>query len=175
MGFPASAKAGAPDKPVHSRLDLVRQKLTEGQTPLLQRLSRDYDLRVIRFGTGTEPIAPGNIARLRPQDPGTRLIEVLQSTGKDPSARSGMIVFTDGISNGEAKTVDGASIGAPVFTVGVGETQGFTDLRIASFGAPEFAFRGREFKIELTVQAFGMFSRPPKRSRKRSLKSWRTC
>jgi len=74
MGFPASAKAGAPDKPVNSRLDLVRQKLTEGQTPLLQRLSRDYDLRVIRFGTGTEPIAPGNIARLRPQDPGTRLI-----------------------------------------------------------------------------------------------------
>ncbi|HEY1236148.1 MAG TPA: glutamine amidotransferase, partial [Candidatus Binatia bacterium] len=30
------------------------------------------------------------------------------------------------------------------------------DLRIARFGAPEFAFRGREFKIELTIQAFGM-------------------
>ena len=136
MGFPASAKAGAPDEPVNSRLDLVRQKLTAGQTPLLQRLNRDYDLHIIRFGTGTEPIAPENIPRLRPQDPGTRLIEVLQSTAKDPAARSGIIVFTDGISNGEAKAVDGASIGAPVFTVGVGETQGFTDLRIASFGAP---------------------------------------
>jgi uncharacterized membrane protein len=156
MGFPASAKAGAPDKPVNSRLDLVREKLTEGQTPLLERLSRDYDLRIIRFGTGTEPIAPGSIARLRPQDPGTRLIEVLQSMAKDPAARSGMVVFSDGIANGEAKALDGASIGAPVFTVGVGETQGFTDLRIASFGAPEFAFRGREFRIELTVQAFGM-------------------
>src|SRR5678815_3096763 len=61
MGFPASAKAGAPDKPVNSRLDLVRQKLTAGQTPLLQRLNRDYDLHIIRFGTGTEPIAPENI------------------------------------------------------------------------------------------------------------------
>src|SRR6185369_4638862 len=156
MGFPASAKAGASDEPVNSRLDLVRQKLTAGPTPLLQRLNRDYDLHIIRFGTGTEPIAPENIPRLQPQDPGTRLIEVLQSTAKDPAARSGMIVFTDGISNGEAKAVDGASIGAPVFTVGVGETQGFTDLRIASFGAPEFAFRGREFNIELTVQAFGL-------------------
>jgi uncharacterized membrane protein len=156
MGFPASAKAVAPDKPVKSRLDLVREKLAEGQTPLLQRLSRDYDLRIIRFGTGTEPIAPGNVTRLRPQDPGTRLIEVLQSTAKDPAARSGIIVFSDGISNGEVKTVEGTTIGAPVFAVGVGETQGFTDLRIANFGAPEFGFRGREFKIELTVQAFGM-------------------
>ncbi|HEY1233349.1 MAG TPA: vWA domain-containing protein, partial [Candidatus Binatia bacterium] len=150
MGFPASAKAGAPENPVKSRLDLVREKLTEGQTPLLQRLSRDYDLRIVRFGTGAEPIAEGNVARLRPQDPGTRLIEVLQTTAKDPAARSGMIVFSDGISNGEAKALNSANIGAPVFTVGAGETQGFTDLRIARFGAPEFAFRGREFKIELT-------------------------
>ena len=88
MGFPASAKAGAPDKPVNSRLDLVRQKLSAGQTPLLQRLNRDYDLHIIRFGTGTEPIAPENIPRLRPQDPGTRLIEVLQSTAKDQIGRA---------------------------------------------------------------------------------------
>ncbi len=48
-----------------------------------------------------------------------------------------------------------APLAVPVFTVGVGETEGFTDVRIAKFGAPEFAFRGREFKIDLTVQAIG--------------------
>ena len=156
MGFPASAKALPGEKPAKTRLDLVREKLASGQTSLLQRLNRDYDLRIIRFGTGTESIAPEDVARLRAQDPGTRLVEVLQSAARDPAARSGIIVFSDGIANGETKTLDGAAMGAPIFTVGVGETQGFTDLRIASLGAPEFAFRGREFKIDLTVQAYGM-------------------
>ncbi|HTN70189.1 MAG TPA: glutamine amidotransferase, partial [Methylomirabilota bacterium] len=44
----------------------------------------------------------------------------------------------------------------PVFTVGVGETEGFTDVRIADLRAPEFAFRGREFKVDLTIQASGL-------------------
>ncbi|HEY7221548.1 MAG TPA: glutamine amidotransferase [Candidatus Binatia bacterium] len=157
MGFPASAKPAPGDNTVKSRLDVVRDKLDSGQTPLIQKLSRDYDLRVIRFGTSLEPIAPGSLARLRPQDPGTRLLELLQRVTRDGAARSGVIVFSDGITNGEMQSLDGAgALTAPVFTVGVGDTEGFTDVRIAKLGAPEFAFRGREFKIDLTVQAFGM-------------------
>jgi len=160
MGFPASAKTAPGDKTAKSRLDLVRDKLEAGQAPLIQKLNRDYDLRVIRFGTSLEPVAPGSLARLRPQDPGTRLLELLQRATRDPAARSGVIVFSDGITNGEMQSLDGAgALAAPVFTVGVGDTEGFTDVRIAKFGAPEFAFRGREFKIDLTVQAFGMKGR----------------
>ncbi len=159
MGFPASAKGAPGDKAAQSRLDLVKEKLAGGKESLLQKLSRDYDLRVIRFGTSLEPIAPDSLARLRAQDPGTRLVELLQSATRDEAAKSGIIVFSDGIANGEQKSLDGAAIAAPVFTVGVGETEGFTDVRIAKFGAPEFAFRGREFKIDLTVQAFGMKGR----------------
>ena len=44
----------------------------------------------------------------------------------------------------------------PVFAVGVGESEGFTDLRIAEVKAPEFAFRGREIKLDLTVKASGL-------------------
>jgi uncharacterized membrane protein len=156
MGFPESANGAAGDKTAKSRLDVVREKLAGGQEPLLQKLNRDYDLRVIRFGTGLEPIAPDSLTRLRAQDPGTRLLELLQSAARDPAARSGIILFSDGITNGEARSLDGANIAAPVFAVGVGETQGFTDVRIAKFGAPEFAFRGREFKIDLTIQAYGL-------------------
>jgi uncharacterized membrane protein len=156
MSFPASAKSAAGDKGAKSRLDLVKEKLEAGPEPLIQRLNRDYDLRVIRFGTGLESIAPGSLERLRAQDPGTRLIELLQRAARDGAARSGIVVFSDGITNGEMKSLDGAAIAAPVFTVGVGETEGFTDVRIAKLGAPEFAFRGREFKIDLTLQAFGM-------------------
>ena len=156
MSFPASAKSAAGDKAAKSRLDLVKEKLEAGPEPLIQRLNRVYDLRVIRFGTGLESIAPGSLERLRAQDPGTRLIELLQRAARDGAARSGIVVFSDGITNGEMKSLDGAAIAAPVFTVGVGETEGFTDVRIAKLGAPEFAFRGREFKIDLTLQAFGM-------------------
>jgi uncharacterized membrane protein len=38
----------------------------------------------------------------------------------------------------------------------VGDAEGFTDVRIADLRAPEFAFRGRELKLELTVQAYGL-------------------
>ena len=131
MSFPASAKSAAEDKAAKSRLDLVKEKLEAGPEPLIQRLNRDYDLRVIRFGTGLESIAPGSLERLRAQDPGTRLIELLQRAARDGAARSGIVVFSDGITNGEMKSLDGATIAAPVFTVGVGETEGFTDVRIA--------------------------------------------
>jgi uncharacterized membrane protein len=66
------------------------------------------------------------------------------------------VLFSDGITNGERKSLDGIPLPVPVFTVGVGDSEGFIDVRIAKLGAPEFAFRGREFKIELTLQASGM-------------------
>ncbi len=157
MGFPASAKNTPGDKPGQSRLDLVREKLQGGKDPLIQRLNRDYDLRVISFGTTLDPIAPASIANLKAQAPGSRLLELLQTAARDGGAQSGIVVFSDGITNGERKSLDGAPpLPVPVFTVGVGESEGFTDVRIAKLGAPEFAFRGREFKIDLTIQASGM-------------------
>lgn len=160
MAFPAGAKTNAADKAVKSRLDLVREKLAAGPNvndSLIQKLSRDYDLRVIRFGTSLEPIAPSSLAGLKPQDPGTRLLELLQQAARESSAQSGIIVFSDGIANGDKKSLDGAPpLPVPVFTVGVGDAENFTDVRIAKLGAPEFAFRGREFKLDLTVAASGM-------------------
>ena len=157
MAFPASSKATQDGKPGKSRLDLVREKLLNGQEPLIQKLNRDYDLRLYRFGTSVEPISPGSLSQLKAQDEGTRLLELLPRAATDAGAQSGILLFTDGITNGDQKTLDGTpALSVPVFTVGVGETEGFTDVRIAEVRAPEFAFRGREFKIDLTVQAYGL-------------------
>src|SRR4029453_15352823 len=115
------------------------------------------DLRVISFGTTLDPIAADSIANLKAQAPGSRLLELLQTSARESGVQSGLVVFSDGITNGERKSLDGAPpLPVPVFTVGVGESEGFTDVRIAKVGAPEFAFRGREFKIDLTIQVFGM-------------------
>ena len=160
MAFPADAKAAAAAESSVSRLDLVREKLTGGAEPLIQKLSRDYDLRIERFGTSLEPIAPGSLAAMRAQDPGTRLLELLQASARNGAAQSAIVVFSDGIANGDKKSLDGmAPLPVPVFAVGVGPAAGFTDVRIAKVGAPDFAFRGRELKIDLTVEASGMKGR----------------
>ena len=156
MGFPASAKE-TPQGGEKSRLDAVREKLLDPKSALLRKLSEDYDLRLFRFGTSAEPIAPGSLSGLRARDQGTRLLELLQAAARDPGAPTGIIVFSDGITNGNIKNLsDSPALPVPVFTVGAGETEGFTDVRIAEVRAPEFAFRGREFKVDVLVQAYGL-------------------
>jgi len=157
MAFPASAKAAAGGSAGKSRLDAVREILTAGKEPLIQRLSRDYDLRLFRFGTDLEPIDAASVAQLKAQAQGTRLLELVQSAAKDAGAQSAILLFSDGIANGDKKTLEGAPpLPVPVFTVAAGEAEGFTDVRIAEVRAPQFAFRGREFKLDLTVHAAGL-------------------
>ncbi len=157
MAFPASAKPTQDGKPGKSRFDVMREALLDSKDPLIQKLNRDYDLRVFRFGTSLEPIAPASISQLKPQDQGTRLLELLQTAASDAGAQSGILLFTDGITNGDKKSLEGSpALPVPIFAVGLGETEGFTDVRITDVRAPEFAFRGRELKLDLTVQAYGL-------------------
>ncbi|HTN72083.1 MAG TPA: hypothetical protein VMO00_13460, partial [Methylomirabilota bacterium] len=59
MAFPANSKAMPEGKPGKSRIDLVKEKLLGGgKESLIQRLNREYDLRLYRFGTSLEPISP---------------------------------------------------------------------------------------------------------------------
>src|SRR5499426_292771 len=160
MAFPVSTQPTPDGQTTESRLDLVRDTLLAGKEPLIQELNRDYDLRLYRFGTALEPIAPASISQLKAQDQGTRLLEVLQSAAREAGEQSGILVFTDGIANGDRKTLEETkSLPVPIFTVGVGDTEGFTDVRIADLRVPEFAFRGRELKLDLTVQAYGLKGR----------------
>src|SRR5918994_5436202 len=132
MAFPASAKPTPDGRSGKSRLDLVREKLLAGKEPLIQELSRDYDLRLYRFGTTSEPITPASLSDLKPQDQGTRLLEVLQSAAREAGDQSGILLFSDGITNGDKKTWEATqSLPVPVFVVGVGDTESFTDVRIA--------------------------------------------
>ncbi len=152
-----SQSMALPDASGKSRLDVVKEKLTGGKEPLIQKLSRDYDLRVYQFNTGLDPVAPSAIAQLPASGRGTRLLEILRDARRDAGAQGAIMVFSDGIANGESKAPnDGDAASTPIFAVGAGESRGFTDLRVADLTSPEFAFRGREFKIDLLVQAYGM-------------------
>jgi uncharacterized membrane protein len=157
MAFTANSKPTPEGKPGKSRIDIVKEKLLDGKESLIHKLSREYDLRLYRFGTSLEPISPDSVAQLKATDQGTRFLELLQAAAKDAAPQSAFLIFSDGITNGDKKTFDGApALPIPVFAVGVGDTEGFTDARIADLRAPEFAFRGREFKVDLTIQVSGL-------------------
>lgn len=157
MGFPADPNQSQEGKQAKSRLHLVKEKLLEGKEPWIQRMARDYDLRAYQLGTRLEPIGRASLSQLAAKGEGSRLLEALREAGSAAGARSGIILFSDGIANGESKFVDeSVLLPLPVFTVGVGDIKGFTDLRIADLSVPEFAFRGRELKLDFTIQAYGL-------------------
>src|SRR5690242_21126695 len=157
MNFPAAFTPSADGKPPKTRLDSIKAKLLEGSEPLIRRLNRDYDLRVYALGTTLEPTSPESLGSLKATAEGTRLLELLQTAAKNAPAESAIVLFTDGIANGDKRNLEGsARSSVPIFTVATGETAGFVDARIMDVHAPEFAFRGREFKVEMTVQASGL-------------------
>ena len=157
MSFPAAATQRPDGMQGKSRIELVKEKLLAGKESLLQRLARDYDLRLYQFSTRLEPIGPASLPQLKADGRGTRLLEALHEAARDGGSQSGIILFSDGIANGEKRVIDeSTSFPVPIFTVGAGEVKGFTDLRIADLSVPEFAFRGRELKIDLTIQAYGL-------------------
>ena len=157
MALPAASDGGQNRDRSPSRIDLVKQKLLEGKVPLIQRLAQHYDLQLYQFHSDLEALPPQSLPQLRPQGRDTRLFEALREAGQRAGPRSGILLFSDGIADGRSTYLEkGVSLPVPVFAVGVGETRGYTDLRIADLRVPDFAFRGREFKFDFSIQAFGL-------------------
>jgi uncharacterized membrane protein len=152
MGYP-SRQGGNGDK---SRFDLVKETLLKGKAPLMDQLSRDYDLHLYQFNASLEPTELSALAQLDPHGKSTRLLEALWKAGRDTQGAAGIIVFSDGITNGVQNPGGSGAFPLPVFAVSVGETEGFTDLRITDLKAPEFAFRGREVQLDFTIEAYGL-------------------
>ncbi len=156
MGFPTGADSGQEGSKGRSRLDLVKEKLLSGKEPLIRTLARDYDLRIYQFGASLAPVASESLPQLAPQGRGTRLFEALGEAARQVGGQGAILLFSDGIANGETKSLEeSASFPLPVFPVAVGESQKFTDIRLADLRVPEFAFRGREIKVDFAVEAFG--------------------
>jgi uncharacterized membrane protein len=156
MSFPSSSDSSEGGGKRGSRLDLVKEKLLTGKEPLIQTLERDYDLRIYQFGTGLAPLGSNSISQLSAQGRGTRLFEILNEAAKQVGDEGAMLLFTDGIANGEIKSLEDSNFPLPIFPVAVGESQGFTDIRIADVRVPEFAFRGREIKVDFAIEAYGL-------------------
>ncbi|MBI2360472.1 MAG: hypothetical protein HYV04_16475 [Deltaproteobacteria bacterium] len=157
MGLPASPGPAQIPNSRPTRIDLVKEKLLAGKEPLLRRLARDYELRLYQFSTDLETTTAQSIPQLKAEGRGTRLWEAVREASRRAGPGSAILLFSDGITDREATpTAEAPSLPVPVFAVGVGETRGYTDLRIADLNIPDFAFRGREVKFEFSVRAHGL-------------------
>ncbi|MBI2088965.1 MAG: VWA domain-containing protein [Deltaproteobacteria bacterium] len=157
MSLPAGADTAQGPGSRPTRIDLVKEKLLGGKEPLLHRLARDYELRLYQFGDELETVTPRSISELKAQGSGTRLWDAVREAGRRSGPNSAIVLFSDGITDGEpTRAAETPSLPVPVFAVGVGETRGYTDLRITEVNVPDFAFRGREFKFDFSVQAHGL-------------------
>ncbi|MBI2988896.1 MAG: VWA domain-containing protein [Deltaproteobacteria bacterium] len=157
MSLPAAPTGSNDGKQEKSRIDLVREKLLEGKEPLVQRLARDYDLRLYQFSTRLEPVGPASLPQIGARGRGTRLLEALLEASRQAGTEAGIILFSDGIANGENRSLNESTpFPVPIFAAGAGEIKGFTDVRIARLSVPDFAFRGRELKMDLTIEAHGL-------------------
>jgi uncharacterized membrane protein len=160
MGFAANSDSIQGGGKPRSRLDLAKEKLLSGKEPLIQQLGRDYDLRIYQFGNGLAPVGADTLPQLSAKGRGTRLLEALGEASGQIGDRGALLVFSDGIANSDIKSAeDLPSFPVPIFPVGLGETQGFIDIRVADLKVPEFAFRGREIKIDFALEAFGLGGR----------------
>ena len=137
-----------------SRLDAAREVLAAPGLTL--GLAQKYDLKLYGFDRETTPRDFERLAGAAPAGDASRLFEALESVNENEPDAAGVIVVSDGIVNPTEALDAFSGHPKPVFAVGVGQAEGFKDLRIAGLRAPELAFRGRAITIDFTIQAYGM-------------------
>ncbi len=137
-----------------SRLDVAREVLA---APGLTRgLAGKYHLKLYAFDRENVPRDFDGLANAAPTGDASRLFHALKQVTEGEPEAAGIIVVSDGIVNPANALEKFSGHPRPVFAVGVGQTDGFKDLRIADLRAPELAFRGRAIAIDFTIQAYGM-------------------
>jgi hypothetical protein len=157
-----------------SRLDLVRKLLPSTQLGLLRELSRDYDLRFLRFGVAVEDLVSPASSATRPSvetdSPldalaadssatalGTAVRESLSRFRGQPVA--GMLVVTDGASNAGVSALSAAAAagqnGVPLHLYGVGLTRP-KDLAATQVIAPDVGFVDDEIVAAVRLRVTGL-------------------
>lgn len=136
-----------------SRLDIAKEILSS--TELRERLARRYDLKFYQFGDSAAALDPGDIPAIEAQGRASQLFEALRELSALEKDAAGVVILSDGIVNANAPE-EGVRWNAPALAVGLGRPEEFTDLRIKNLRAPELAFRGREIKIDFTIEAHGL-------------------
>lgn len=168
-----------------SRLELVQAALTNRELRLIERLGKEFDLKVAGFAGELSSLHPSGIhetnrpaaaaagtvvpavdgttlaaslhAEGRESAPGTALSELFERERGRPLG--GVVVFTDGIRNAGLETSEALSVArqadVPVHFIGLGTTNP-RDLQVSEVSAQEVAFVRDEVAVSVRLKTRGM-------------------
>ncbi len=169
-----------------TRLELMKAVLNNPKMDLLNRLSKDYDLRPFTFGSATTEISSAKAPKEQPAaapTPGTfsaaftsqlkadaavtplgdAIKELLGRSRGQPLA--GIFVMTDGQSNSGSPPQAAAELarqtGVPLYIYGVGIAQP-KDIAIASIFSPDICFVDDEVPVVVRVRSTNLAGRTGK-------------
>jgi uncharacterized membrane protein len=131
-----------------SRLDSVKDLLTEGQSPLLRSLGDKFEVSIYGLSDSLRPLANGDLERLTAGGNKGDVAEALQSL----SAKHAVAVL---FSDGNLRWSTGQGQPLSTLTVAMGNSEAYRDILITGISAPALAFRDREVVIDIAVKSYG--------------------
>ena len=166
-GLKQTVAAATGDSP-RFRFALACAALGNDKLNLINRLQRDYDLRVSTFGErlldvplGPKQTVADALGALKPDAPATALGDAL----RDAIGRSrgqpvaGIVLVTDGVGNAGSSTIAAAELAGrdkvPVYAWGVGVTNP-KDVAVVSMSARDLAFASDEVPVTATIRTNGL-------------------
>ncbi|HXG93348.1 MAG TPA: glutamine amidotransferase [Blastocatellia bacterium] len=145
-----------------ARLETVKQLMTPDR-PFYKELLEKFKVRAFKFASSPERVR--DATELAGAGPQTNLDAALEQAARDSSGLpySGIVLITDGASNGDASNADGLANtladlrarGLPVYVIGVGPTSLENDVEIARATAPRRVVAGAPVTAEILVSAGG--------------------
>jgi len=128
---------------------------------VLPRLARDSELEAFSFSAATEelPTERGAVTRAPSFDGGvTDIAQAFEFVSKRMAERNltAVVIATDGADNRGAGPYEAAaSLGVPVFVLGVGSAEPGTDIAIEDAVTNRISYAGESVPVEVTVSSAG--------------------
>jgi len=141
------------------RSSFIKDELGSPNAPLLEALSKRFNLRIFRFSSNAERLQYAS--DLKFEGTATRLGDALDRARAELSGLpvAGMVVVTDGSDNAD-RTIDESiaglkAAGMPVFPVGVGKERLTRDIQVTRVETPRQALRGAALVIDTVLTQVG--------------------
>jgi hypothetical protein len=119
---------------------------------LVNSFGEDFEVRMLRFGESVQDGADSLLFRDRITDMSGLLDEVYtRYSGRNLGA---VIIASDGLYNkGKNPVYQSRKLNVPVYTVALGDTTVYRDIRIADVAVNRLAYLGNRFPVNIVVEA----------------------
>lgn len=128
---------------------IIKEKLNDDLSKLVNNLSSDFEVNRIGFGNTTSNYSDSlnydqNVTNFE------NLFETVQNKYVNRNI-GGLILVSDGIFNRGSNPKYLPKFGFPIFSIATGDTTVYKDLKLKNLKANELAFLGNEFPIQFDV------------------------